>query len=378
MALCGILAVVTVVVNLIVLNVLCSFKKMSRNSQILYKFSLAVADLLVGLVVFPTCISTLYFRLVAQREIVFDNSKNGSNEESAFFNESISASYVSTIGFFTTLSLTVSVYTLALAGLDRLHAIRNPIHYDKAKAATRAKWLLTLVWFLAILIAILPLFTPGFYPYSLIKGLLAATKEKYALQEYLIGFFIPFLAVWMTVGAIYYSIKKQGKIGRQLSSHSNARAKKEQKIYKTLIVMLSAFTLSVAPILLGLFVEADPRIREERVDVYEPKLAASWSSFVLFAVLLLMCNSFWNFFIYSYRDEKFRKMAKDKYKDVWNLLFGSKSCFSKSTESNFYGSSSNVFVHESRIKSNLDSPETRHSKFRCRISLIFSTHSDAS
>ena len=373
MVVCGILAMITFVVNLTVLCVFCSYKTASQNSQILYKLSLAAGDLLVGLVVFPSCVSTLHYRLVAQREIIYVKSKNSLNGEHATFDDSISQSYLSAIGFFTTLSLTVSAFTLALAGFDRLNAIRDPIRYDRRRAASRAKCLLALIWVLAFVIAILPLFAPGLYPYSLIVGLLAATTEEGALYEYLIGFGLPLLAVWIVVGAIYYNIKRQRQINKKqrVSISCKATVKRERKVYKTLVAMLSAFTLSVAPTMIAVFAQMDPRIHEQQADVYDPQLAASWYAFELFAVLLLLCNSLWNFFIYSFREAKFRRMAAEKCKLFWNLCCVRKH-FSVNSPLN---SRTSVSVLDYRSKSTLKLNKSK-SNFRSGIPSNLSSQSD--
>ena len=346
---------------------------MGQNSQILYKFSLALADLVVGLVVFPSCVSTMYFRLVAQREIIFVKSEGSLNKKYAVFGNLITVQYLSAIGFFTTLSLAVSIFTLALAGFDRFQAIRDPLGYNKLKAAQRAKWLLAVVWLLCFVIAILPLFTPGLYPYSFIAGLLAATKEENAMFEYVIGLGVPFLAVWITIGAIYCTIKRQGKITKTLSHNSSIAAKKERRVHKTLFMMLSAFTLSLAPTILALFAQLNPRIREEEADLYDPELAASWSHFETFAVLLLMCNSLWNFFIYSYRDAKFRRMAKDKYSIIWRFFCWRKNHYSTSPKKNHYKTT----VFGTKVGSSKTEAKTENKmRFRQRIWSIFSNNSD--
>jgi len=377
MVVCSSLAVLTIVVNSIVLCVLWSYNPLNRHSQNYYKFSLALADLLVGIIVFPTCVSTLYYRLIAQREIILPESLT---QGQAVFKPSLSQYYLSAIGFFTSLSLAVSVFSLAIAGFDRLNAIRDPIKYDKLTAANRVKWLLPGIWIFGFVIAILPLFTPGLYPYSLIVGLLVATREEHALYEYMFGFGIPFLAVWISILIIFCTIKKQGKFSRTLSHNSKATVKKERKVYKTLFFMLSAFTLSLAPTIIALFALGDTRILEHQADVYDPDLAASWSSFELFAVLMLMCNSLWNFFIYSYQDTRFRLMANRKYKTLWKSCFSRKNYHLKSPNKDYcHRNQTSVFVMESSRKSSateLESKTEGKSNFRTRIWSVFSNNSD--
>ena len=376
MVTCGILAVITVAVNSSVLCVLWSYKNLSKHSQSYYRVSLAFADLLVGLIVFPTCISTLYYRLVAQLEINFVKSND---QPTVAFKPSLSQHYLSVIGVFTTLSLAASLLTLALAGFDRLNAIRNPLNYNRVTAAKQAKWLLTGIWILGFIIATLPLFTPGLYPYSLIVGLIAATREEHALLEYLIGLGLPFLAVWISVIVICCAIKKQRRFARTLSQNSKSTFQKEQRVYKILFCMLSAFTLSLAPTIIAVFAQGDRRILEHQADVYDPDLAASWSSFELFAALLFMCNSLWNFFIYSYQDSTFRNMAKNKYKAICRSCLFRKNLHPSSFIRDNNPPKTSIFSLNSSRRSSATESESKTDirlNFRGRFWSVFSNKSD--
>ena len=315
MALCGILGFATMFLNSTVLYIFWKSPKLSQQSQLLYRFSLGVADLLVGLIVFPTYVSTLYYRLVAKWQVVFNGSSYGNGI--ATFQDLLSPGYLPVLGVITTLSFAVSIYTLVLAGFDKLQAVRKPLNFDNFKAAKCAKVMLALVWTIGVVIAILPLFSPGLYPYSLIAGLIVATKSEHALYEYFFGFVIPLVAVWIALSAIFCLLKKRDVSSLRMQARSKKkREERQRRTYNTLLIMLVGFTVSLVPLIIAVLVQMDVRSHEIRPEVYDPQIAARLSSFALFSGLMLTCNSLWNFFIYSARNQKFKRAVISLYKNI--------------------------------------------------------------
>lgn len=321
MIVCGLLGCVTIVVNFTVLWVLWSYPEKQLHSQQLYRFSLGFADLLVGLIVFPSYISTLYLLFVKQRTVKFSNRvSNETGHETAEFEDALPYAYLAVLGLITTVSVAVSIYTLALAGFDRLYAILKPIRYHTGNTTIRTKLMLAFVWLLSVLLGTLPLFAPGLYPYSLISGLIVATTEDDALYEYLVGLGIPFIAVWVSILIVFRTIKKREKTLKSISKRLKNNEKRSKHVYKTLFLMLAAFTMSLLPTLVGMFAQADPQVHEKNPDMFDPDLSAHLSSFELCSAIILTCNSLWNFFIYSAREKEFRKMASSKFRRVQSFF----------------------------------------------------------
>uniref|UniRef100_H2YKB3 G-protein coupled receptors family 1 profile domain-containing protein n=1 Tax=Ciona savignyi TaxID=51511 RepID=H2YKB3_CIOSA len=69
MVICGVLAALIVFANTTVI-VVFSRAENNRSTQVIYKMSMAVADLLVGLFVFPASIVTIYINLFGQRQLL--------------------------------------------------------------------------------------------------------------------------------------------------------------------------------------------------------------------------------------------------------------------------------------------------------------------
>ena len=158
------MAVVTAVVNLLVILVLSTSKKLS-NSQSTYKLSLAAADLLVGVIVLPSCIynliGLLWHPLTTSRitAVAGYESINGrfvtidgivsTDVQQVVKDDKFPTHYLNGIGFMTSVSIFVSIYTLAAAGFDRFFAVYKPLSYDKVKAKKYAKIACAISWIIA-------------------------------------------------------------------------------------------------------------------------------------------------------------------------------------------------------------------------------------
>ena len=119
-----------------------------------YKLSLAAADLLVGIFVYPSFAATLYRLQIAPfatltvdedlSNSTFNSSLFDAYEEydpaaNIYFETERNFAYLSFFGFFTSVSIMVFVSTLMLASYDRFRAISTPMTYDKSQATTTAQ-----------------------------------------------------------------------------------------------------------------------------------------------------------------------------------------------------------------------------------------------
>ncbi|XP_026694245.2 uncharacterized protein LOC113475036 [Ciona intestinalis] len=115
-----------------------------RNSQAIYKISLAFADLIAGVIILPTAISTLCKQIwtpyqsgsienvtIVHGNVTFSTFRNNPVHQ---LNIQLPYSYRYFVGFFTSLSFSVSIYILNIAGFDRMMAVYKPLHYKKEDA----------------------------------------------------------------------------------------------------------------------------------------------------------------------------------------------------------------------------------------------------
>ena len=323
------MAVVTTVVNLLVILVLSTSKKLS-NSQSIYKLSLAAADLLVGVIVLPSCIynltefvwhqlTTSRITTVAGYKLIngtFDKIDGNVSEciHQVVQDDGFPQSYFSGIGFLTSVSIFVSIYTLAAAGFDRFFAIYKPLSYDKAKAKKYAKIACVISWFIAGLYSLLPFFTPtAVLIYGVSFTLLVSALRTLGVIVYAAVFFIPLLVVWVVNIMVYVIIKKHTK--NFLQNHQSITRDRaddvEKRLASTLRLMVGVFTFNTLPLwitfLANIFVYEVDAFLPELVDL---KKATDFIIIQVVSILLLLGNSLCNFFIYNARNEDFRKELK--------------------------------------------------------------------
>ena len=328
-----IMAVVTTVVNLLVIVVFSTANRL-RNSQSTYKLSLAVADLLVGTVVLPSCIynlteflwqrlTTSKANMVAGYEkfngtYILTEKSVSTNIHENLLEDDFPLSYLNGIGFVTAVSIFVSIYTLAAAGVDRFFAVYKPLSYNKEKAGMYAKVACAFSWTLALVISVVPIVTPpNLLTFGIAFSMLVAALRPLGIIAYAILLFIPLIVVWVVNILIYIIIKRHSRtFQRKLSKVSRAKADEvEKRLATTLRLMGGVFTFNTLPLWLtllsNLFVfDVRPQIPE---TLNIPK-ATTFITIQVVSVFLLLGNSLCNFFIYNARNEDFRKALKQLIK----------------------------------------------------------------
>ncbi|CAK8681193.1 unnamed protein product [Clavelina lepadiformis] len=322
MVVCVLLGLVIAAVNILVIAAITRNEKL-QNSQGVYKMSLAIADLIIGLFVFPTFASSLGMLILTRLHNGPLINATGYLENNSIFDDGVSVelrlpanrflsvysdSYFNFVGFFTVLSLAVSVYTLTVAGFDRFGAVYRPLSYRKDKAKKRAVILCVVLWLLGIFFSVLPYFTPTLQ-YGLLASVLVALRGQSALILYSIAFAIPLVVMWIVNIITFHWTKKHGKVRKTLTAGSKRKTQSiETRLARTLGLMVGVFTLSIVPVAVitvtSLFVGTIYFSQPRRVDVQG---ALVYNTFEFIGIIILSCNSLWNFFIYNGRNLEFRQ-----------------------------------------------------------------------
>ena len=330
------MALATTVLNFLVVLVLCKTPRL-YNSQSIYKISLAVADILVGVFVLPTCMYTLSAFLWTPLTSSLEQNVSGYQEVNGTVvevtraikkeihqnlrNEKLNFAYLDFVGFMTSLSIFVSVYTLAGAGCDRLNAVYKPLNYERSRANKRAKIACVISWVIAAIFALMPIITQdSVFVYGVVFSLVVVSLEHQGVLLLVVVLFIPLVIVWIVNVSIYVVIKRHNNLQRRLTvtrkSKSHGTPNVERKLAATLRIMVGVFTINTLPlwiaILCNLFI---PNISPSKPESLNPKAAADFITVQVVAALLLFGNSLCNFFIYNIRSEEFRKAFKQIIKE---------------------------------------------------------------
>ena len=132
--------------------------------------------------------------------------------------------YLDGIGFMTSVSIFVSIYTLAAAGFDRFFAVFKPLSYDKVKAKKYAKIACAISWLIAVLFSLLPLFRlTNEFNYGVTFTMFVSALGTLGINVYAVVFFIPLVVVWVVNVMVYVIIKKHTR-----NFHENHTSKRER------------------------------------------------------------------------------------------------------------------------------------------------------
>ena len=335
-----ILAIFITLGNFTVILVYSTEKKM-RHSQDIFRLFLGVADIIVGLVTFPTGINTILkiyqhtpqlqtpINIAGQEQSISTNGSYIYKNTTLTINTLETSTivpfklfflvYKNTIGFFTTASFIVSIYLLTVSGIDRLRAFSKPLHYNQDVAKRFAILSSIVCWILAMFFSVLPFFVNDL-SYTITSNIFVVLAGRMAFTLYLIMIILPLVATWIISGLIYIITRRALNKNRNLSTnHDNV--KKQRKLNFILSLMTAAFSFSILPSVLVLLV----LFFIPGIDLQSPQTFNSTNfnivtSFEFTAVIILASNSLWNFLIYSLRIKAFCKAALKKYKKIWNLI----------------------------------------------------------
>ena len=329
------LAIAIVSCNVQIMGVL-SLQK--RNVQSIYRLSLGVADLFMGLFVIPMNIGREYKHFVQRSSFTELRNMTGyviANDKSLptqpvivevkdLFADNVSSIYASALGFFTVLSVSVSVSSLVAASIDRFVAIFRPLRYNNLQAIFAAKIAVAIVWFNALVSAVFPIVIPD-VGNAFVASNIATENGKLVLMYYALSAFFLFVLMWSSVIATYVVARPN------LKNHDKQhQTDDERRLLGTLFIMITVFTLCIVPNALTLIIRIFlPNINMENPTDFNTVAYMQFSSIRLSMALVVFSNSLWNCFIYSIRETIFRRAAKRLYKGIaqhlkldqaWNLI----------------------------------------------------------
>ena len=325
---CLILAVATTHGNATVIGVFSANKDLFC-SQAIYRTCLAMSDLMVGIVIFPTFISTLYLILHSSPnfEIGANFSKFEREEECKNvswkeiqvpeFPPSIPQPYYDVVGFFSSFSILVSINTLVGAAIDRFLAIYRPLKYHESVTISLARKLIVWILILAFVASILPVVVNEFryaLPYTLSIRSNSYVFELAYTNFYLICIVLMWIITVATFTVYRMHVNKRRKFF--FSSQQSAETKKQIHLLATLGIMAGVFTLCVLPGYVFQRVQTSLKPSNNvitNVVTIGEKTVIRFASVEVVISLFLTSNSLWNYFIYSARDKTFRKATRKLY-----------------------------------------------------------------
>ncbi|XP_039272659.2 uncharacterized protein LOC120346933 isoform X2 [Styela clava] len=306
MVVAGLLSCAITLANTTVLIVFLSSKSNQINSQKIYKISIAVADLIVGVLVIPSMVETM-------RRTLLPRKVDGVHKlHTKITSEAYSDTFISLSGFFTSLSISVSIYSLMMASIDRLLVVYRPLSYEKFRAIFTAKIAVAVVWICALLYSILPFIVKEIYLLPLASMIVVMQGENSPiLYAVLLG--VPLVILWSTNIAMFILFKKNEQ-KTQLNDD-------ESHLIKTLAIMVGVFTICVVPATIVIFCHlAMGDVWPGDPVTFDEKKFMNIKSSVSVGTIVILSNSLWNFFIYNGRSEEFQSNLKSLCKRLMRVL----------------------------------------------------------
>ncbi|XP_013881368.1 trace amine-associated receptor 13c [Austrofundulus limnaeus] len=308
------LAFAIVVGNVITLTVFVQTRQ-SRTPQGYLKVSLAVADMMVGVVVVPFSVYTEVSLMVTSTPPIWYQSSTiaPAASSSSLVGPSGSWQPCMLIGPVFAGCTFVSISTIFLMTLERSVAILRPLHKDTLVTRKRTLFLILLSWSSSFLLALAPLvFSHNFtleynvcsrmcnYTPLLFGGQLPSDANILLLFP---AFDFTLLGGTLAVNIVSFTSIRRYTRKRKLLSEgslsdgggrgcSHRPSFSDIKAAKTIGILTFAFTASFSPI---------------AVFVLGNVVGYTWCNFSFFAFWILTGNSCCNVVIYSVRDHRFRK-----------------------------------------------------------------------
>ena len=303
-----------------VLGVLLINKKLI-HAQAVYRMSLALADLLVGIAVFPSFIyiSLFYFsgRLTINKQSTSTSLHlNQSIEFNTFLNtvlhSTLSQKYINAMGVFTVVSTLVSVKTLTIAAIDRFAAIYRPLRYHTLSPTKIARNTCLVIWMISFVVALLPISVEQLN-YTIKNTSLVFVAGNFAMIVYMLTLCIPLILVWCFTFATFAAYKSHSSNRKYIISNITYKSEISQhmKLLSTLGIIAGAFTVTLIPLIVFL-----SYLFLGDMDFYEilnlnPKNPVNFFPLLQnIVIILFLSSSLSNFFVYSVRDKKFRFAIK--------------------------------------------------------------------
>jgi hypothetical protein len=201
-------------------------------------------------------------------------------------------------------SVTISIWSISMVGIDRYIAVVKPFHYQKIMSHAKCYIIITCLWTAALITFIAPILTKHnfiYYHYTDSK-MMCGLHWDYPAYCVITGLYIPVASgciLIFTSVSIHVSLKKHVK--RLLKGKGDSRLKANQKALKLLIFTSIAYFTCWGPYVA--LVYAQSFIKSLQVP--------AWLEFG--TLWMANSNSMFNVLIYSATNPAFRNALKKMF-----------------------------------------------------------------
>ena len=269
----SILIVITNIINLIVLYHMKQLPRVSR----LFLLNLSFSDLLVGIV---ACAPSIY---------------SAATDEWPY-----GAVWCQVAGIAHGTSVTISIWSISMVGIDRYIAVTKPFTYTHFKSSRKMYAVIAALWFAAIVTFAMPLFTKQNMIYYVFSPDTSMCGMHWEYKSFCVitGFYIPILSgSILSFTSFKITRKLQENSKNKMTKQSASRASMTRKTLHILLATAIIYFTCWTPYVMLVFVESFSTIR-----------GSEWLHFA--TVWTANSNSMVNVFIYSATNPQYRKTLK--------------------------------------------------------------------
>ncbi|XP_036406270.1 trace amine-associated receptor 13c-like [Megalops cyprinoides] len=273
----------TVCGNLLVIISICHFKQLHTPTNLLL-LSLALSDILVGVIVMP-----FQFTLLIESCWLFGTT------------------FCSILNLFSLYLTCVSIYNVTFIAVDRFIALFDPFHYSNRVTVRVTLLVICFIWILSIFYTMALLYFNGNMLEQKTCPIVCPVSISliWATVDLIVGFIVPCLTMILLYVHIFALAKKHAEsikcVGKQ--QFKNARKgnsmASEWKAAKLLGIIVSVFLMCLVPYNIGLLATANVE-----------KTATSGHLIPNFLACLIFLNSTMNPIIYALFYPWFQKCVK--------------------------------------------------------------------
>ncbi len=218
----------------------------------------------------------------------------------AIFTQHMSEVVCAALGFLSSSSWVVSIFTLTLLSLDRFLAIIKPLHYETLVTNIRCGIAIVVTWIASFILWFLPLVGVGGYKFNDEEAACYFDVSHHPIQ-WLVYMIVIFLPTSVIIIYCYITIWKVSLYHRQhmeasMTKETIPNNRKNFKAIRTLAIIVGAFYVAWLPFTVEHIVKAFKGSLEE---------VPEWLEIAIF--VLAIANSFWNPIIYISSNKIFRR-----------------------------------------------------------------------
>ena len=312
--------------NFLIIVVIWKTKEF-RHSQYVFKFSIAISDIVWALFLCFTATNNFFdyfitkyvhIRLECQPYKLSDSFLIDKSHDVKHFSCSLTLPsgtslmlyftlFVNVNFLFMKISLIVTLVSLVFAAGDRYFAIAFPFRYKKHNTIKIAKVLSKVIWLLSTVVTFFTDFCEiKFKRITVLLQPFSCKNQNHIFNA--IFLFVLFSLLWMftflTLKSVYESYKRSLKLNRAVRTRFLA----EKQMSLVLIFMVAAFTLSLSSTLYNHIRFYVLKLVYSVCNDDEINLNAYISTYFLSTI------SVWNIFIYNVINKKFRLAFKALFK----------------------------------------------------------------